>query len=357
MAHDVFISHSTKDKQVADAACARLEAEGVRCWIAPRDIMPGADWGEAIIDAIGASRVMIIIISANAVASQQIKREAERAVNKGVVIVPFRVEDVQLSKSLEYFISSTHWLDALTPPLEAHIGRLAASIKALLSKADGREFVSPPAPVPPPAAKRKLLPFFVGGGVALLLVGVLLVAGVAYIGYRAMTKNTNGAQGNITNSSQLSRGAPGSQTNTATPTPESPQEIEADKTRLSALRTTLLVAQSRGDARVLNQFLADEFREVQPDHQSRTKAQILEEASRRAAGTVTPFNYTVGNMIVRYSGTGDAMILTDYTVKRTEQGREVDEHRQELMLMRKTSDGWKAVLSRYTLADTPSKTP
>ena len=106
MAHDVFISHSTKDKQVADAVCARLETEGVRCWIAPRDIMPGADWGEAIVDAIGASRVMVIVISANAVASQQIKREAERAVNKGVVIIPFRVEDVQLSKSLEYFISS-----------------------------------------------------------------------------------------------------------------------------------------------------------------------------------------------------------------------------------------------------------
>ncbi|MDT7602040.1 MAG: hypothetical protein QOF61_37 [Acidobacteriota bacterium] len=346
MAHDVFISHSTKDKLVADAVCARLEVEGVRCWIAPRDIMPGVDWGEAIIDAIGASRVMIIIISANAVASQQIKREAERAVNKGVVIVPFRVEDVQLSKSLEYFISSTHWLDALTPPLEAHIGRLAASIKALLSKADGREFVPTPAPAPPPAAKRKLLPFFVGGGVALLLVGALLVAGVAYIGYRAMTKNTNGAQGNSTNPSQPSRGA--SPTNTATPTPESPQEIEADKTRLSALRTTLLVAQSRGDVRVLNQFLADEFREVQPDRQSRTKAQIIEEASRRAAGTAPPFNYTIGSVLVRYSGTGDAMILTDYTVKRAEQGREVDEHRQEVMIMRKTSDGWKAMLSRYT---------
>jgi hypothetical protein len=53
MAHDVFISHSSKDKLAADAACAVLEGEGIRCWIAPRDITPGAEWSASIIDAIG----------------------------------------------------------------------------------------------------------------------------------------------------------------------------------------------------------------------------------------------------------------------------------------------------------------
>jgi hypothetical protein len=52
MAHDVFISHSTEDKAVADAVCAILEKNGVRCWIAPRDILPGADWSASIVDGI-----------------------------------------------------------------------------------------------------------------------------------------------------------------------------------------------------------------------------------------------------------------------------------------------------------------
>ena len=52
MAHDVFVSYSVKDKTTADAICASLEANGVRVWIAPRDVMPGSDWGESIIDAI-----------------------------------------------------------------------------------------------------------------------------------------------------------------------------------------------------------------------------------------------------------------------------------------------------------------
>jgi len=56
MAHDVFVSHSVKDNAVADAVVARLEAESVNCWIAPRDVVPGADWGESIIDAIESSR-------------------------------------------------------------------------------------------------------------------------------------------------------------------------------------------------------------------------------------------------------------------------------------------------------------
>ena len=42
MAHDVFISHSSHDRAAAEAALAALERAGHSCWIAPRDIVPGA---------------------------------------------------------------------------------------------------------------------------------------------------------------------------------------------------------------------------------------------------------------------------------------------------------------------------
>lgn len=133
MAHDVFISYSHKDKAVADAACAALEREGIRVWIAPRDISPGAEWGGAIIDAINNARAMVLIFSANANDSPQIRREVERAVNKEVPILPFRIEAVEPTQSLEYFIGTLHWLDALSPPMDSHIGRLTHTIKALLT--------------------------------------------------------------------------------------------------------------------------------------------------------------------------------------------------------------------------------
>jgi hypothetical protein len=149
MAHDVFISYSSADKALADTVCAGLEQRGLRCWIAPRDILPGSDWGAAIIDAITGARVMVLIFSASANTSRQIKREVERAVAKGVSIVPLRVEDVPLGKTLEYFISSEHWMDALSRPLEPHIEHLAAAIRALLARPSRQSDSRIPRPQPP----------------------------------------------------------------------------------------------------------------------------------------------------------------------------------------------------------------
>ncbi|HLG11343.1 MAG TPA: toll/interleukin-1 receptor domain-containing protein, partial [Dehalococcoidia bacterium] len=74
IAHDVFVSYASDDKPTADAVCASLEARGIRAWIAPRDILPGSDWSEAIIDAIENARVMVLVFSARANASRQIIR-------------------------------------------------------------------------------------------------------------------------------------------------------------------------------------------------------------------------------------------------------------------------------------------
>ena len=176
MAHDVFISYSSKDKPAADATCAVLESKGIRCWIAPRDIIPGADWGETIVDALHASRALVLVFSANANLSQQIKREVERAVNAGLPIIPLRIENVMPAKSLEYFLSTPHWLDAFTPPLEHHLNYLADVIRHIL---DGQP---PPAPLPSPPSplkvidRRVVIGGVVGGVGLLVLLGWLFFA-------------------------------------------------------------------------------------------------------------------------------------------------------------------------------------
>ena len=132
MAHDVFISYSSKDKVIADALTANLEKSGIRCWIAPRDILPGQNWGESIIGAIHGSKLLVLVLSSNSNKSSQIVRELERAVDTGIPIIPFRVEEILPSDSISYFIASAHWLDALTPPLEEHIDNLIKTIRILL---------------------------------------------------------------------------------------------------------------------------------------------------------------------------------------------------------------------------------
>jgi hypothetical protein len=69
---DVFVSHSSKDREAADAVSRALESRGIRCWMAPRDIRPGANWGESILEAIGKVKMMVLLLSANANASPQV---------------------------------------------------------------------------------------------------------------------------------------------------------------------------------------------------------------------------------------------------------------------------------------------
>jgi hypothetical protein len=132
MAHDVYVSYSHVDKAAADAACATLERAGIRCWIAPRDITPGDEWSAAIIKAIDQCRAMVLIFSQNANNSRQIRREVERAITVGIPLVPVRIEDVVPTESLAYFMGTVHWLDAMTPPFENHLIKLADSLKGLL---------------------------------------------------------------------------------------------------------------------------------------------------------------------------------------------------------------------------------
>ncbi|HTV30428.1 MAG TPA: TIR domain-containing protein [Xanthobacteraceae bacterium] len=147
MPFDVFISYSVEDKLTAQAVCATLESNGVRCWIAPRDITPGSEYGDAIVEAINHSRALVLVFSSNANQSPQIRREVERAVSKGLPIVPLRIEDIAPTQSLEYFIGAVHWLDALTPPLEHHLQRLAEAVKALL-RIDSPDTAGAPAGAP-----------------------------------------------------------------------------------------------------------------------------------------------------------------------------------------------------------------
>lgn len=150
---DIFVSYSQPDRECAFQLVAQLEADGLSVWIAPRDISPAADWAEEIIDAISAARVMVLVFSAHCNDSPQVRREVERAVHRQVPVLPFRIEDVLPARSLEYFLSTQHWLDAFPPPCAPHYTRLSTHISALLNASTGTRAAYVPRPIPPgPAA-------------------------------------------------------------------------------------------------------------------------------------------------------------------------------------------------------------
>ncbi|HTE00162.1 MAG TPA: toll/interleukin-1 receptor domain-containing protein [Mucilaginibacter sp.] len=148
--YDIFISHSKEDNKLAVALCHFLEERQFRCWMAPRDVQAGRDYAACIIDGIQSSRIMIVILSEYSNRSHHVRNEVERAFNHQVAILPFRIRDVIPEQSLEYFLSSYHWLDALDGQAESYFEDLYRHCFALLKAADQSTEQPPPKDEPRP---------------------------------------------------------------------------------------------------------------------------------------------------------------------------------------------------------------
>jgi hypothetical protein len=130
--HEVFISFSSRDVKIAEAAKHLLEARGIRCWKAPESILPGQVWEEAIADAISASSCMLLIWSSESQNSRQVRRELTLAASREKIIVPFRIEEIEPSGVFAYYLANTHWMDAINSDIHDGLERLAMQIKKLL---------------------------------------------------------------------------------------------------------------------------------------------------------------------------------------------------------------------------------
>ena len=131
--YDVFVSYSSKNKNVADAIVADFEQHGIRCWYAPRDIMPGTSWVSAITDALRMVKVQVLIYTDESNTSRQVMNEVALAFNEGKTIVPFRLSETRMSDEFEYYLSRVHWLDAVTKNLSDNIIKLRSYVEVILS--------------------------------------------------------------------------------------------------------------------------------------------------------------------------------------------------------------------------------
>ena len=124
MVHDIFISYAAEDKSVADTLCSHLENLGIRCWIAPRNIEPGEKYATAIIHAIENAEIVVVVFSHNSDQSAHVRTEIERAFNRGKIIIPFRIENIEPSDEIQYFVGSRQWLDAFAGSLDGYTNQL-----------------------------------------------------------------------------------------------------------------------------------------------------------------------------------------------------------------------------------------
>src|SRR4030042_607379 len=138
MTHDVFICFSSQDQEIADAVCAKLESEGVRCWISSRDM--GAGWfTQKLLDAVNQSRILVLVFSSGSNSSEYCINEVHAAFQQKLMIIPFVIDSTTPSGDMEFYLQRFQRLDAQTPPMEKHLQRLANDIKTILSQLNARE--------------------------------------------------------------------------------------------------------------------------------------------------------------------------------------------------------------------------
>jgi formylglycine-generating enzyme required for sulfatase activity len=180
MAGPVFISHSSRDVKVARDICDAIERRGMPCWISGRDVGPGENFGDAIVDAIERAKVMVLVFSANANNSDEIKKEIALASQHRVAVIPVRVEDITPSNAFRYELATRQWIDMFLNWDES-LKRLTdkiASIQAIAEGAPPPLPGPPPSPAPPPP-QRSVRAGALAGVAALLI--VLAAAGIIWM--------------------------------------------------------------------------------------------------------------------------------------------------------------------------------
>ncbi len=173
MSAPVFITHSSRDYKQSRTIVDVLEKNGIPCWISERDIGAGDNYGDAIVDAIENAKAMVLVFSANANNSDEIKKEIALASQRKLTVVPIRIEDATPSKAFRYELITRNWIDAF-PDWNQAMETLTRRVSVIVNGAEAR--LPEPVPKPKPTPTPRISPAMI----AALVAGVAIVGGAAY---------------------------------------------------------------------------------------------------------------------------------------------------------------------------------
>jgi hypothetical protein len=125
----VFVSYASQDAAVANDVVCALERAGIICWIAPRDVIPGTFYADAIVHAIDASKAIVLLLSKHSVVSAHVLREVERGSSKRHPVVSLRTDQARMPPGLEYFLNTSQWLEASAGGIEPALPKLVSAVR------------------------------------------------------------------------------------------------------------------------------------------------------------------------------------------------------------------------------------
>jgi len=184
----IFISYSRKDSEIIDRLIRKLKQAGYqeeKIWIDRSEIRGGELWRKEIVGAIKGADVVILAISDNSIASQNVRKELDLSDEYKKRILPILVRKTSLPlEDIEYQIAGVQKID-FTDDFDRGFSQLLA---ALGSKSGIRPSQ---ARLPSPFSQRnKLLLIGLAAGVVLLLIAVCVFLVIRVLPYIYMSTPT-----------------------------------------------------------------------------------------------------------------------------------------------------------------------
>lgn len=102
--HKVFVSYSSREADRANEIVKQLEAAGIPCWIAHRDIHPGSNYTTDIPKAIRECTHFLLALSASAEESVWVNKELATAIKRQKTILPLMIENFTISEGFEFLL-------------------------------------------------------------------------------------------------------------------------------------------------------------------------------------------------------------------------------------------------------------
>jgi TolB-like protein len=196
---DVFVSYASQDAAVANSIVEALERSGLRCWIAPRDVVPGTLYADGIVRAISGAKVFVLVLSEYSVASSHVGKEIERASSKRKPIIALRTDMAPLAPAFEYFLSESQWIDLGPGGTDAAAAKLVHAVRSHIDTHGNTEprveSASPARGQAAPAFGKKWI--VAGGVVAVSLALAYLVVDKFWLSKHVTTEQRTTAATNV----------------------------------------------------------------------------------------------------------------------------------------------------------------
>jgi TolB-like protein/tetratricopeptide (TPR) repeat protein len=185
---DVFVSYASQDVAIANSVVESLEKNGIRCWIAPRDVTPGSQYADEIVGAINDAKVFVLVLSEHAVTSAHVGREIERAASKRRRVIALKIDAAPLTRSFEYFLSESQWIDVAPLGMPGALAKLAQAVGQASTTS-----ASPAGGIADSASSRVKRSFGMTKGLAVAGLVVIMTIGLA-VGIHLLRSKQGNAQ-------------------------------------------------------------------------------------------------------------------------------------------------------------------